>query len=139
MEVVKLEKAPKIAVYAPDGFQPWDDAVALVMTYAEIPYTRIYDREVVAGVLPQYDWLHLHHEDFTGQYGKFYAQFSTYPWYIQQVAMNEAMAKQLGYKKVSEMKKAVARAIRDFVGNGGFMFAMCSTQPSFAAMSKSRS
>jgi hypothetical protein len=131
MDVVRLEKAPKIAVYVPPNFQPWDDAVTLALEYAEVPYDKVWDEEVLKGKLSEYDWLHLHHEDFTGQYGKFYAQFSTYPWYIQQVAINEAMARRLGYKKVSEMKKAVARAIRDYVGSGGFMFAMCSATDTF--------
>jgi hypothetical protein len=131
MDVEKLEKAPKICVYVPPNFQPWDDAVTLALEYAQVPYDKVWDEEVLKGKLYEYDWLHLHHEDFTGQYGKFYAQFSSYPWYIQQVAMNEAMAKQTGFKKVSEMKKAVARAIRDFVGNGGFMFAMCSATDTF--------
>ncbi len=131
MDVVRLEKAPKIAVYVPPNFSPWDDAVTLALEYAEIPYDKVWDDEVLAGKLHQYDWLHLHHEDFTGQYGKFYAQFSTYPWYINQVAMYEAKAKQLGYKKVSEEKKAVARAIKEYVGNGGFMFGMCSATDTF--------
>ncbi len=131
MEVVRLEKAPKIAVYAPDGFQPWDDAVALVMTYAEIPYERIYDAQVIAGVLPQYDWLHLHHEDFTGQYGKFWRNYRNAPWYQQQVQESEAMAAQLGYAKVSGMKLAVATRIRDYVAGGGYLFTMCSGTDSY--------
>ncbi len=131
MEVVRLEKAPKIAVYAPDGFQPWDDAVALVMTYAEIPDERIYDAQVVAGVLPQYDWLHLHHEDFTGQYGKFWRNYRNAPWYQQQVQESEAMAAQLGYAKVSGMKLAVATRIRDYVAGGGYLFTMCSGTDSY--------
>jgi hypothetical protein len=130
-DVVKLEKAPKIAVYVPPNFQPWDDAVTLALEYSEIPYDKVWDEEVLKGKLSEYDWLHLHHEDFTGQYGKFYAQFSTYPWYIQQVAINEAMAKQLGYKKVSVMKRDVAIAIKNYVGSGGFMFAMCSATDSY--------
>lgn len=131
MEVVKLEKAPKIAVYAPESFQPWDDAVALVMTYAEIPYERIYDREVIAGALPQYDWLHLHHEDFTGQYGKFYRQFRNAQWYMDQVKESEAMAAELGFAKVSQMKSAVAGRIRDYVAGGGYLFTMCSGTDSY--------
>ena len=131
MDVVRLEKAPKIAVYVPPNFQPWDDAVTLALEFAEVPYDKVWDEEVLAGKLNQYDWLHLHHEDFSGQYGKFYAQFSTAPWYIQQVAINEAMAKRLGYKKVSEMKKAVATEIREYVGGGGFMFAMCSATDTY--------
>ncbi len=131
MEMVKLEKAPKIAVYAPSSFQPWDDAVALVMTYAEIPYTRIYDKEVLAGVLPQYDWVHMHHEDFTGQYGKFYRQFRNAPWYQDQVRESEAMAKEEGFAKVSQMKGAVAGKIRDYVAGGGYLFTMCSGTDSY--------
>lgn len=131
METVKLEKAPKIAVYAPPTFQPWDDAVALVMTYAEIPYDRIYDKEILAGTLPKYDWLHLHHEDFTGQYGKFYRQFRNAPWYIEQVRSAEAMAKETGFAKVSQMKGAVAAKIRDYVAGGGFLFTMCSGTDSY--------
>lgn len=103
MEVVKLEKAPKIAVYAPESFQPWDDAVALVMTYAEIPYERIYDQQIISGVLPQYDWLHLHHEDFTGQYGKFYRMYRNAPWYQAQVKESEDMAAALGFAKVENL------------------------------------
>ncbi len=131
MEVVKLEKAPRIAVYAPSSFQPWDDAVALVMTYAEIPYERIYDPEVIAGVLPQYDWLHLHHEDFTGQYGKFYRNYRSAPWYIAQVKESEEMAAGLGFSKVSLMKLAVATRIRDYVAGGGYLFTMCSGTDSY--------
>jgi hypothetical protein len=130
-ELVRLEKAPKIAVYVPPNFQPWDDAVTLAMEYAEVPYDKVWDEDVLKGKLSEYDWLHLHHEDFTGQYGKFYGQFATFPWYIQQVAINESMAKRMGFGKVSEMKKAVARAIRDYVGGGGFMFAMCSATDTF--------
>ncbi len=131
MEVVQLEKAPKIAVYTPGGKQPWDDAVTLVMEYAEIPYEKIYDSAIVMGVLPEYDWLHLHHEDFTGQYGKFYASFRSYAWYKQQVADLEASAAQLGFDKVSEMKLAVATNIKNFVIGGGFLFTMCSGTDSF--------
>lgn len=131
MEMVKLEKAPKIAVYAPPTFQPWDDAVALVMTYAEIPYDRIYDKDILGGKLPKYDWLHLHHEDFTGQYGKFYRQFRNAPWYIDQVRESEAMAKEMGYAKVSQMKGAVAGKIRDYVAGGGYLFTMCSGTDSY--------
>lgn len=131
METVKLEKAPKIAVYAPESFQPWDDAVALVMTYAEIPYDRIYDPQILQGVLPKYDWLHLHHEDFTGQYGKFYRMFRNAQWYIDQVRDAEAMAKELGFAKVSQMKGAVAGKIRDYVAGGGYLFTMCSGTDSY--------
>lgn len=131
MEIVQLEKAPKIAVYTPDGKQPWDDAVTLVLEYAEIPYEKIYDSAIVNGKLPEYDWLHLHHEDFTGQYGKFYASYRSYPWYKQQVADAEALAASLGFKKVSQLKLAVALNIKNFVLGGGFLFTMCSGTDSF--------
>ena len=131
MESVILEKAPKIAVYTPKGKQPWDDAVTLVLTYAEIPFTPIYDEEVLGDQLLLYDWLHLHHEDFTGQYGKFYAAYKNTPWYIDQKRDAEALAAKLGYSKVSQEKGAVAKKIRDFVIGGGFMFAMCSATDSF--------
>lgn len=131
MDIVKLEKAPKIAVYTPGGKQPWDDAVTLVLTYAEIPYDKIYDDEVLENKLPLYDWLHLHHEDFTGQYGKFYAAYSTQQWYQDDVKAQEATAAKWGFKKVSQLKLAVAKKIRDFVGGGGFMFAMCSATDSY--------
>ncbi|MBS7232195.1 asparagine synthetase B [Flavobacterium psychroterrae] len=131
MESVILEKAPKIAVYTPKGKQPWDDAVTLVLTYAEIPFTPIYDEEVLSDQLLLYDWLHLHHEDFTGQYGKFYAAYKNTPWYIDQKKDAEALATKLGYSKVSQEKGAVAKKIRDFVIGGGFMFAMCSATDSF--------
>ncbi|MBF4492630.1 MULTISPECIES: hypothetical protein [unclassified Flavobacterium] len=131
MESVVLEKAPKIAVYTPKGKQPWDDAVTLVLTYAEIPFTPIYDEEVLSDQLLLYDWLHLHHEDFTGQYGKFYAAYKNTPWYIDQKKDAEALATKLGYAKVSQEKGAVAKKIRDFVIGGGFMFAMCSATDSF--------
>lgn len=131
MEVVQLEKAPKIAVYTPGGKQPWDDAVTLVMEYAEIPYDKIYDSAIVNGQLAEYDWLHLHHEDFTGQYGKFYASFRSYAWYKDQVARLESSAAQLGFNKVSEMKLAVATNIKNFVIGGGFLFTMCSGTDSF--------
>jgi hypothetical protein len=130
-ELVLLEKAPKIAVYVPPNFQPWDDAVTLALEYAEVPYDKVWDDDVINGKLSEYDWLHCHHEDFTGQYGKFYGMFSTAPWYIQQVAINETMAKRLGFTKVSEMKKAVVRTMRDFIGAGGFLFAMCSATDTF--------
>jgi hypothetical protein len=131
MESVVLEKAPKIAVYTPKGKQPWDDAVTLVLTYAEIPFTPIYDEEVLSDQLVLYDWLHLHHEDFTGQYGKFYGAYKNTPWYIEQKKAAEALAAKLGYAKVSQEKGAVAKKIRDFVVGGGFMFAMCSATDSF--------
>ena len=131
MENVILEKAPKIAVYTPKGKQPWDDAVTMVLTYAEIPFTPIYDEEVLSDGLLLYDWLHLHHEDFTGQYGKFFGAYRNTPWYIDQKSVAEKLAAKLGYNKVSEEKLAVAKKIRDFVIGGGFMFAMCSATDSF--------
>lgn len=131
MESVILEKAPKIAVYTPKGKQPWDDAVTLVLTYAEIPFTPIYDEEVLSDQLLLYDWLHLHHEDFSGQYGKFYAAYKNAPWYIEQKKDAEALATKLGFTKVAVEKVAVAKKIRDFVIGGGFMFAMCSATDSF--------
>ena len=130
-EAVTLEKAPKIAVYSPKGKMPWDDAVTMVLAYAEIPFDVIYDEEVLNDKLLLYEWLHLHHEDFTGQYGRFYGVFRTAPWYIQQKKDAEALAKKLGYTKVSEEKRAVAKKIRDYVVGGGFMFAMCSATDSF--------
>jgi hypothetical protein len=131
MENVILEKAPKVAVYTPKGKQPWDDAVTLVLTYAEIPFTPIYDEEVLSDGLLLYDWLHLHHEDFTGQYGKFFGAYRNAPWYIEQKKAAELLATKLGFSKVSEEKLAVAKKIRDFVIGGGFMFAMCSATDSF--------
>ena len=131
MEKVKLEVAPKIAVYTPLGKQPWDDAVTLVLTYAEIPYTSIYDEEIITGKLPEYDWLHLHHEDFTGQYGKFYGAYNMAPWYRDEVRNQEATAAKLGFSKVSEMKRAVAVTIKNFVMGGGFLFTMCSGTDSY--------
>jgi len=131
METVVLEKAPKIAVYTPKGKQPWDDAVTMVLTYAEIPFTPIYDEEVLSDQLILYDWLHLHHEDFTGQYGKFFGMYRNAPWNIDQKKEAEALAAKLGYAKVSQEKLAVAKKIRDFVIGGGFMFAMCSATDSF--------
>jgi len=131
MDVVRLEKAPKIAVYVPPNFKPWDDAVTLALEYAEIPYTKIWDEEVLSGKLSEYDWLHLHHEDFTGQYGKFYANYRNAQWYVQQQLLYEREAKRLGYRKVSDEKKAVALAIREYIGQGGFMFAMCSATDSY--------
>ncbi len=131
MEAVLLEKAPKIAVYTPKGKQPWDDAVTMVLTYAEIPYTEIYDEEVLSDQLVLYEWLHLHHEDFTGQYGKFFGAYRNAPWYIEQKKEAELLAQKLGYAKVSDEKRAVALKIRDYVIGGGFMFAMCSATDSF--------
>jgi hypothetical protein len=130
-DVVRLEKMPKIAVYVPPNFKPWDDAVTLVLEYAEIPYTKIWDDEVLSGKLSEYDWIHLHHEDFTGQYGKFYGNYRNAQWYIEQQLLYEREARKLGFKKVSEEKKAVARAIKDYIGNGGFMFAMCSATDTY--------
>jgi hypothetical protein len=126
MDVVLLEKAPKIAVYTPPNKQPWDDAVTLALTYAEIPFDKVFDEEVLAGKLAGYDWLHLHHEDFTGQYGKFYGSFRYAEWYRMQQVDYEARAKKLGFSKVSDEKKAVAEKIREYVLQGGFLFAMCS-------------
>lgn len=131
MEAVVLEKAPKIAVYTPKGKLPWDDAVTMVLTYAEIPYETVYDEEVLKDELLLYDWLHLHHEDFTGQYGKFYARYRQAAWYIEEKKEAEALAIKLGYDKVSEEKRDVALKIRDYVVGGGFMFAMCSATDSF--------
>ena len=131
MDAIRLEKAPKIAVYSPKNKLPWDDAVTLVLTYAEIPYDVIYDEEIVNEILPKYDWLHLHHEDFTGQYGKFYGRYRSYPWYKEQVRVNESMATKLGFNKVSELKLAVAEKIKAYVASGGFMFSMCSGTDSY--------
>ncbi len=131
MEAVLLEKAPKIAVYSPQGNAPWDDAVTMVLEFAEIPYETIYDKEVLADELLLYDWLHLHHEDFTGQYGKFYRAYRSAPWYIKEKKEAEAYASSLGYDKVSEAKLAVSKKINAYVIGGGFMFAMCSATDSF--------
>lgn len=131
MEVVRLEKAPSIAVYVPPGFQPWDDAVMLALDYAEVKYDKIWVEEILRGDLEKYDWLHSHHEDFTGQFGKFYASFSGAAWYIEQQLLYENEAKTLGFKKVSDMEKAVAATIKSYVGQGGFLFAMCSATDSF--------
>ncbi|GAB5540103.1 MAG: hypothetical protein Salg2KO_22060 [Salibacteraceae bacterium] len=130
-DAVKLEKAPKIAVYSPKSAQPWDDAVTLVLTYAEIPYTVIYDDEIIDGELHLYDWLHLHHEDFTGQYGKFYGSYRNAKWYQDQVSEFEETAQRLGYSKVSDLKLAVALRIKEYVAGGGFMFSMCSGTDSY--------
>ncbi|HSG28883.1 MAG TPA: hypothetical protein VLA34_10415, partial [Candidatus Krumholzibacterium sp.] len=131
MEVVLLEKAPEIAIYAPPNKQPWDDAVMMALEYADIPYVTVYDREVLTGGLERFDWLHLHHEDFTGQYGKFYAGYRNADWYVQQQVLFEEIARGLGFEKVSEEKKAVARMIREYVRQGGFLFAMCSACDSY--------
>lgn len=130
-DVVKLEKAPKVAVYSPKNKRPWDDAVTMVLTYAEIPYELIYDDDVLEGKLPLYDWLHLHHEDFTGQYGRFYAAYANAPWYIEDVKLQETTAAKWGFAKVSQLKLAVAKNIRAYVSGGGFMFAMCSATDSY--------
>jgi len=130
-DIMKLEKYPKIAVYSPKSKQPWDDAVTLVLTYAEIPYDVVFDDEVLSGDLVKYDWLHLHHEDFTGQYGKFYGNYANMPWYIEQQKEAEDMARKHGFPKVSQLKLAVAKRIKEFVGSGGFLFAMCSATDSF--------
>ena len=131
MEIVQLEKAPKIAVYTPPNKQPWDDAVTLVLEYAEIKYDKIYDSAIVMGVLPKYDWLHLHHEDFTGQYGKFYSSARYQSWYQEQIEIAERDAKMLGFNKVSQMKLAVAQGLKNFVLGGGFLFTMCSGTDSY--------
>ncbi len=131
MELIRLEKAPKMAVYSPKGKQPWDDAVTLVLTYAEIPYDVIYDDEIIRGDLHLYDWLHMHHEDFTGQYGRFYAAYRNAPWYREQVKEFEEAAARLGFAKVSDLKLGVALKIRDYTAGGGFLFSMCSGTDSY--------
>ncbi len=131
MESVLLEKAPLVAVYTPPDKKPWDDAVTLALEYAEIKYDKVFDLEVLQGKLPEYDWLHLFHEDFTGQYGKFYATYSRADWYIQQQQEYESFAKQMGYTKVSREKLAVAKKIKDYVAQGGFLFAMCGATDSY--------
>lgn len=137
MEAMKLEVAPKIAVYTPDvnekgeKIQPWDDAVTMVLTYAEIPYETVYDGEVMKDMLPQFDWVHLHHEDFTGQYGRFYRSYHNQPWYRENVRKMEALAQELGYSKVSQLKLGVVKKIREYVFGGGFMFAMCSATDTY--------
>jgi hypothetical protein len=130
MDEVLLETPPRIAVYSPPYMQPWDDAVTLALTYAEVPYDKVYDTEVLGGGLRDYDWLHLHHEDFTGQYGKFYASFGLEPWYLEQKQFQEELAQSLGYATVWQEKHAVALTIREFVDGGGFLFAMCSATDS---------
>jgi len=131
MDIVKLEKPPRIAVYTPPGSRPWDDAVTMVLDYAEVKYDKIWDEEVLRDKLSDYDWLHLHHEDFTGQYGKFFSNYATAPWYIQQVTLLETTAKKLGFKKVSALKLAIVQKIRSYIEQGGFMFAMCSATDSY--------
>ncbi len=131
MDAMKLEKYPKIAVYSPKSKQPWDDAVTLVLTYAEIPYEVVFDDEVINEELVKYDWLHLHHEDFTGQYGKFYRNYHNMPWYQEQKAEYEASASKHGFNKVSHLKLAVVKNIRNYVASGGFLFAMCSATDTY--------
>ncbi|PID89703.1 MAG: asparagine synthetase B [Bacteroidia bacterium] len=131
MDAMKLEVAPKIAVYSPKNKLPWDDAVTLTLTYAEIPYDVIYDEEIIKGKLSDYDWLHLHHEDFTGQYGKFWGSYRNQPWYIEDVRQQEARAKKFGFKKVSQLKLFVVRSISEYVQKGGFLFAMCSATDTY--------
>lgn len=131
MDEMRLQKAPRIAVYTPKSKLPWDDAVTLALTYAEIPYDVVYDEEVIGGILPMYDWLHLHHEDFTGQYGKFWSAYRNAPWYKDDVSNTETMAAKLGFDKVSELKRAVASKIREFTVGGGYLFAMCSAPDSY--------
>lgn len=130
-DAVSMTKAPKIAVYSPPNKQPWDDAVTLVLSYAEIPYDILYDEEILSGKLSEYDWLHLHHEDFTGQHGKFWRTYQHMPWYQQEVRINNELAKQLGFMKVSEMKSFVSREIEKYVQNGGFLFAMCAATDTY--------
>ena len=131
MDVILLENVPKIAIYSPPNKQPWDDAVTLALSYAEVPYETLWDEEVFNGSLAEYDWLHLHHEDFTGQYGKFYRNYHTSDWYIDQQKQFEAMAQKLGFSSVHSQKKALAQIIKNYVANGGFLFAMCSATDSF--------
>ena len=128
---IELQKVPKIAVYSPPGAQPWDDAVTMVLTYADIPFSTIYDQEILDGTLNDYQWLHLHHEDFTGQYGKFYGSYRDAAWYINQKAAFESAAREMGYAKVSQQKGAVAQSIAAYVNEGGFLFAMCSATDSY--------
>jgi len=131
MDVVLLQKAPKIAVYSPPNKQPWDDAVTMVLKFAEIPYETIYDTEILEGKLTTYDWLHLHHEDFTGQYGKFFRNYQHMPWYQEEVSTNEQVARKMGFLKVSEMKMVVSKTIQSYVANGGFLFAMCAATDTY--------
>ncbi|MBV6479366.1 MAG: hypothetical protein HGGPFJEG_02137 [Ignavibacteria bacterium] len=131
MDVVRLEKVAKIAVYVPPNALPWDDAVQLVLEYAEIPYEKLWDEEVLSGKLKGFDWLHLHHEDFTGQYGKFFATYGTSPWYLAQKEINEEMAAKLGFSKVSKLKLAVVKKLKEYIANGGFLFTMCSATDTY--------
>ena len=130
-DAVSMNKAPRIAVYTPPNKLPWDDAVTLVLTYAEIDYDEIYDEEILNGKLAEYDWLHLHHEDFTGQFGKFWRTYQHMPWYQQEVSINKEMAAKLGFLKVSEMKSFVTREMHQYVSNGGFIFAMCAATDTY--------
>lgn len=131
MDIVRLEKVAKIAVYVPPNALPWDDAVQLALDYAEIPYEKLWDEEVLQDKLKNYDWLHLHHEDFTGQYGKFFGTFGSSAWYLEQKQINETMAQKLGFKKVSLLKRAVVKKLKEFIANGGFLFTMCSATDTF--------
>ena len=131
MDVVRLEKVAKVAVYVPPNAFPWDDAVQLVLEYAEIPYDKLWDEEVLTGKLKGYDWLHLHHEDFTGQYGKFFATYGSSPWYLAQKSINEATASKLGYQKVSQLKLATVQKLKEYISNGGFLFTMCSATDTY--------
>jgi len=131
MEAIKLETPPRVAIYTPPDKQPWDDAVTLALTYAEIPYDTIWDEEVLGGRLAEYDWLHLHHEDFTGQYGKFYSSFHSAPWYQRQQTLYEKLAREAGFRKVSRHKSAVVEVVREYIARGGFLFAMCSATDTF--------
>ena len=131
MEAIALEKAPRVAVYIPPNTPPWDDAVTLALQYADIPYTTIWDEGVLKGELAKVDWLHLHHEDFTGQHGKFWAAYHNFPWYQEEEAVQKAMATKMGFAKVTQLKAAVAVAIKDFIAHGGFMFGMCSATDTY--------
>ncbi|WP_299578215.1 hypothetical protein [uncultured Sunxiuqinia sp.] len=130
-DAISMQKAPKIAVYSPPNKQPWDDAVTLVLSYAEIPYEVIYDEEILTNQLPDYDWLHLHHEDFTGQFGKFFRSYQHMPWYQEEVKTNQELANKLGFAKVSEMKQAVTNEIQAYIARGGFLFAMCAATDTY--------
>ena len=131
MESVALEKAPRVAVYIPPNAPPWDDAVTLALQYADIPYKTVWDEEVLHGELAKYDWLHLHHEDFTGQHGKFYTAYHNFPWYIEETQVQQAMATKLGFAKITQLKAAVSLTIKDYVSKGGFMFGMCSATDTY--------
>ena len=131
MDIAVLETPPKIAVYSPPGKQPWDDAVTLALTYAEVNYDVIFDEEIITGTLQDYDWLHLHHEDFTGQYGKFYKNYKNRPWYLQMESDFNKTASKFGYESVHQLKKSIANKIKKYMINGGFLFAMCSATDSY--------